>query len=327
VDLDVGSEDQVAASSPDSDEPHGVARPALTGDLTRYTQGELRARGFPPRPDPNRQPEAFASWAHLASTQATKVSSSVVSFPDVFHGPAQKTASNDSSTWSGVVADGPTVYEIVSAQWKVPTAVNLCPSPNPSVVPVQDSLFWVGLDGWNTNDLIQDGTESYAFEYTRLGCIFLASYSAWTEYWPLPEGTLSNLTVHAGDMFYAEAWASDSAGNVNPSGGYGWFYMENMTTGAYFNGTGIPRPSNSSPFTGQTAEWIMEKPDDSTGIHPLTDYGTAEMLSPVECDSVNGCNYYNATPNFSVAMRNGSGYESVVNSQGSSGIIYYWEGF
>jgi hypothetical protein len=79
-----------------------------------------------------------------------------------------------SSTWSGY-ADTPGTpagtYTAVSGSWIEPTAV--CPPTGITI-----AMFWVGLDGFSTDPVEQDGTQIECFEG-------YASYADWWEVYPM----------------------------------------------------------------------------------------------------------------------------------------------
>jgi hypothetical protein len=136
----------------------------------------------------------------------------------------------------------------------------------PFVIPGGDGIssgagsLWAGMGGatllfGSDTSVLQDGVEWSSTSTT-------ASYDAWVEYYPGPD--YPRFSVNPGDTILAEAWACDSVGNLNFSGGYGCFFIEDTTTGAYsscFSSTGSPCSSIEAPstFLGDTAEFIMEK--------------------------------------------------------------------
>jgi hypothetical protein len=121
----------------------------------------------------------------------------------------------------------------------------------------EDQLFsgWVGLDGYSTDTVEQDGTLAWCFEG-------VAYYYTWYEMYPagtIEEGT----SVQPGDSISAEVTAND--GN----------YVLSVTDAT--------NPSNSFSTTqtcatttclDASAEWVAERPAFSIGISPLADYGT-----------------------------------------------------
>ena len=161
-----------------------------------------------------------------------------------------------SSNWSGyAITGGP--YTSVSAAWVVP-----------SVSPTRGASYsssWVGIDGFNNNNLIQTGTEQDYYNGR-------AHYNAWWEILPAAETPIS-MTVNPGDHMSATI-TQVSAGNfkitINDAAGNQSFSINQAYSG----------PLSS-------AEWIQEAP--TVGGHVAT---LAHYSSPVTFDpgTANGGN-------------------------------------
>jgi hypothetical protein len=137
-----------------------------------------------------------------------------------------------STNWSGYAQTPPTgtKYHAIKAKFRVPTVTT---GPGN-----QYSSDWVGIGGFNTGDLVQDGIEANNLNGT-------AQYRAWTEILPAPEVPLS-LIVHPGDLI--KAIVKETAANT-------WVMkVKNLTTGA----SGSRTVSYSS--TRSSAEVIHERP-------------------------------------------------------------------
>jgi hypothetical protein len=122
--------------------------------------------------------------------------------------------------------------------------------------------------------LLQDGVEWTATSTT-------VSYDAWVEYVPGPDKP--QFTVGETNEILAEAWACDSNGNLNYSGGYGCFFIEDTTTGTSVTcnkPTAKPCPSIQAPstFKGYTAEFILEKKTQFMPDHFGAPISSAESL-------------------------------------------------
>src|SRR5580658_1324524 len=85
----------------------GRARPALTGDPMLPSQEELLSRGYPMRPDPEKMPEAFATWQRIVTSEATEIEPRVVTRPHFRAGPPSPIgpfrlpSTTTSGNWSG----------------------------------------------------------------------------------------------------------------------------------------------------------------------------------------------------------------------------------
>jgi Peptidase A4 family len=152
-----------------------------------------------------------------------------------------------SSNWAGYAVAGGR-YTSVSASWTQP-AVS-CGSATTY------SSFWVGLDGYNSGSVEQTGTEADCSGGR-------AYYSSWYEMYPKYPVNYSN-TVRAGDHFNASV-------TTNGSGSFtltlsdttqGW----TRTTNASYSGAAL-----------SSAEVIAEAPSSSSGVLPLSNFGTVNF--------------------------------------------------
>ena len=144
------------------------------------------------------------------------------------------------------------VNEPVGGQWTVP-------SPNTK----SDGGFWasewVGIDGWNSSDVLQAGTET---QVTRIWFITSRQVYTWWEWFPAGEVRISNLPVAAGDLIYCLICADSTT--------HATVYYSNQSEGV---GTrfDITAPSKTT-LTGNVAEWIVERPTVGGSVASLTDY-------------------------------------------------------
>lgn len=162
--------------------------------------------------------------------------------------PAAGTASGwTASNWAGyaLTAGG---YNEISATWTVPS--------------VQSgsglSAMWIGIDGFNNNDLIQIGTEQNS---TANG----ASYYAWWEVLPAAEASIQQVPITAGDQV--------SARIVKNAANSWTLALTDNTTGASFQTT------QSYTGTGTSAEWIMEAPNLGSQGSDLAHFSTFNVTS------------------------------------------------
>jgi hypothetical protein len=132
-------------------------RPALPEEeALRRTPEELLKLGYPLRPNPEEAPHAYNAWRRVVASPATFVEPRTVTRPDISHGRTNiEDAPESSRNWSGFELRGAAgTYDWVTGMWHVP-----------SVTAEADthtySTMWIGLDGDNTTDLVQDGTEQH----------------------------------------------------------------------------------------------------------------------------------------------------------------------
>ena len=153
-----------------------------------------------------------------------------------------------SHNWSGYVASG-TTYRSVSAHWVEPAAT--CHNVEPRA-----AGFWVGLDGFGNHTVEQTGSS--------VGCnAGRPVYSAWTEIFPAPSIRIAQ-TVAAGDHF---------VGSVTYNGNSSYtLQLADVTQGWVHT---VHATSNGAARS--SAEAIVEAPTSSSGLQPLTDFGTVSF--------------------------------------------------
>jgi hypothetical protein len=324
-----------------------TVRPALTADPMALSNQELVKLKYPLRPDPQKAPGAYASWLKAVSKPATFIPPKTVKVEGRYHGPAKisadaghspsqaaagsvaapGTAPQFSPNWSGYVQyagvnQSPFVW--IQGEWNVPALVGAEYGTSTY------SAFWIGLDGQGgTNDVVSAGTAQDAIAYDGFTYFY---YYPWTEIFPQEEElAISNFGVNPGDEIYSQVAMGDSNGNLNPNGGYAYFFFDDVTTG---QSTFFSTPFNSGIFSGISAEWIMERPAMSVGVPPypdLSDYGYAVMWVPWAY-TYNG-NYVNyqvpafGGVNLPQTMYNGNDILSTVYPIDSNTMEFIWSNF
>jgi hypothetical protein len=157
----------------------------------------------------------------------------------------------ESTNWSGYAVTGSN-FTHASGSWIVP-AVNCTKTPNSFAV------FWVGMDGFKDATVEQIGTIAECSGTT-------AVYGAWYEFVPNEDiQIISTVAVSPGNKISAVV-TYDGSGEFT-------LKITNVTTGKSF--------SKKGTVTGgakrASAEWIAEAPTGSSGILPLSDFGTASF--------------------------------------------------
>jgi hypothetical protein len=157
-----------------------------------------------------------------------------------------------STNWSGYAASGST-YTSVSASWVQPAGN--CAGSSASY-----SSFWVGLDGYSSSSVEQDGTETDCVDGQP-------QYYGWYETYPSPSESFGQ-TVEAGDTITASVvYQGSNVFQLNLADKtQGWTATTTQTV------SGAARSS---------AEVIIEAPSSgSTGdVLPLADFGTVHLSS------------------------------------------------
>lgn len=225
---------------------------------------KLLHHGLAPRPDPEKEPELFRKWSAVYSKKLTHIVPEFQKNEHKHHAPlaaraATREGSSTSTNWSGVVVPSPAGDSMkwVTGNWIVPD-----PS-QPAALPTGRwyySSAWVGIDGWNSSDVLQAGTSQ---DVLVQNSSTTKSVYAWWEWFPNYEVAISNLPVSAGDYMTCLI-CSTSATTAT-------VYLTNLTTSTHtsFQIT-IPK---GATFKGNCAEWILEAPTINGGQSALCDYG------------------------------------------------------
>jgi hypothetical protein len=193
-------------------------------------------------------PSAATQAAVLAREAITKLSighhplnSRVpVSSPRKINGLTQVQSTN----WGGY-ADTGTSYSAVSAKWTEPSAT--CSSRT-----TQLAAFWVGIDGYSSSSVEQDGTiiECYlgiAYQYT------------WWEMYPTNAIQVVGQTAASGDAITSTVTRSGTSYKLT-------------VTDATHTADSFTTTQTCSSCANTSAEWIAEAPSGSSGIYPLADF-------------------------------------------------------
>jgi hypothetical protein len=151
----------------------------------------------------------------------------------------------ESGNWAGY-ADTGSAFSKVTASWTEPTGKS-------SGSTESLAAFWVGIDGYSSESVEQDGTIIESYE----GTVY---YYDWWEIYPENDVQVVN-NVKPGDHITStvtrsgDSYTLSVTDSTTPSDSF-------STTQTYSSG------ANSS------AEWIAEAPSGSSGVEPLTDFGT-----------------------------------------------------
>jgi hypothetical protein len=255
--------------------PNGQPNPAPPAGFNALaaSNNELQRYGFPPRPDKKKDPSAYAFWTTLVTLPAKRVIPKQQA-TTLYNGPAMITSISQTphnfmptgtttKNWSGyanVAADGHYPFRpnntYVYGVFSVPVAQQAyftCSATS------RYASFWVGIDGFNSADVMQAGIEADA---TCGGGITTGYYSAWYEWYPFPETRISSPAVGPGDEIYVYVW------NSSPT--LGNYYMVNYTENEA-SSLSFSAPSGTH-LVGNSVEWIAERPSVGGHLATLTNY-------------------------------------------------------
>jgi hypothetical protein len=165
-----------------------------------------------------------------------------------------------SLNWSGyadLAATGKS-FTSVRAQWKVPTVT--CPSTGTGV---SAAAFWVGIDGFSSKTVEQDGTMSE--------CIgsFLIGTADWWEMYPTNAVQIVS-TVSPGDVVIASV--------VDKAGQYSLKVTDQTTSTSSFSTT---QSCGTTACVNSSSEWIAEAPCCSAPntVYPLPQFTPWRVIS------------------------------------------------
>jgi hypothetical protein len=170
-----------------------------------------------------------------ATDQRTGVSSQVAGLTQV-----------QSTNWSGY-ADTGSNFSKVTATWTEPSGKSCGDT-------ISLAAFWVGIDGYTSDSVEQDGT--------IIECYYGTVYQfSWWEMYPTNDIQTVGDSVAAGD--------SISASVVRTGDSYKLAVTDSTHPANSFSTT-----QTCSGCANSSAEWIAEAPSGSSGVYPLTDFGT-----------------------------------------------------
>jgi Peptidase A4 family len=187
-----------------------------------------------------------------------------------------------STNWSGAVGSTGTWSSVVGS-WTVP----FVSKPSEPLVKEKgwSSVTWVGLDGWNSSDVLQCGSGQVYYDGKA------SVYWCWYEWFAPPEPGdpphvsdtgITNFAVKPGDKITCAAqYVGTTAGSLS---------VNNATTGQHFSITVAPPPG--AAFLGNSYEWIMEAPDGGETVSSLPDFSPVVFTGSSAC----GPNNVFATP-------------------------------
>jgi hypothetical protein len=162
----------------------------------------------------------------------------------------------ESGNWSGYANDNSknNSYSKVSAAWTEPRVT--CPTKEEQL-----AVFWVGIDGFTSDTVEQDGTIAQCFEGT-------AFYYTWWEMFPSNDIQVVGDTVNPGDKIVASVVKSGTR--------YALDVTDSTTSG---NNVSTTQTCAAATCVDSSAEWIGEAPSGGRGEYPLPDFKTWKVTS------------------------------------------------
>lgn len=184
-----------------------------------------------------------------------------------------------SNNWSGYANTGAT-FTKVSSTWTEPSVK--CPSAQSL------AAFWVGIDGYSSDSVEQDGTLAYC-----AGSGAAPVYYSWWEMYPSNDIQTVGSSVKPGDKITASVVRSGTKYTLK-------------VTDATHTGNSFTKTESCGNCKNSSAEWIAEAPTSNGSIVPLPNFGTwTNNNSSVSTASKTGS--INAFPAKEITMVDSSG--------------------
>jgi Peptidase A4 family len=217
-----------------------------------------------------------------------------------YSGALQVTGQNQVSTynWSGYADDNSegNSYSEVSGYWYQPSVS--CTSDSDTEL----AAFWVGIDGYNSGTVEQDGTLAECYD----GSVY---YYTWWEMYPSNAIQVVGDSLSPGDYIYAQV--------VDEGGGDYALQVADYSDSA----DSFSTEQNCSDCTDSSAEWIAEAPSGGGSIYPLADYGSWSVFSATVTSGYQGV--ISSFPDDEITMIDSSGNDESV----PSGLVSTGDGF
>jgi len=287
---------------------------------------ELATYGFPPRPDAQLEPQAYASWERAMLASKVRVTPQL-QMTNIFRTPVSKTSAASvtdnasavpptgsngptSGGWSGYyVLSGAASYNHTNsfyyalAYYVVPKARHALNAPCNNTWNL--AYGGVGLDGFGSSDVLEAGV---VFDsYLSTSCVNTPYYAFSYEWYPYGSVVVSSVPVTAGDDVFVEVW--------NTSATQGYVYMVDLFTNQAVTIGVTAYPGYS--LVGNSAEWFIDGAAAS-----LTDY-TMDFFA--DCYAYTwSSTAYPATTGTAVTMVNGATTVSLPTPLGTSGIWFQY---
>lgn len=152
-----------------------------------------------------------------------------------------------STNWAGYAVSGSNgSITDVKGSWIVPAILGACPGEDTS------AGVWVGIDGFNSNNVEQTGTASACNNGHP-------TYFAWVEFFPKRFHRIGFMNIQPGDVIFAE---------VKYVGSFV------ITLSDITNGRTFTKSVNGISAQRSSAEWIVEAPSTKNNTLPLANFGT-----------------------------------------------------
>ncbi len=273
----------------------GEVRPPLEGDPLALSDAELVAKGYPPRPDPEKAPAQYSRWLKNVSRAFTRIDTHRVAHPDYGRSKGNRAPDGVAASQSGnavpmLGASGGSQANInfyncwTGAYFTNPDRPDSHRSRQSGTRrwcsrfrAARHSRQWwsgIGLDNRGGRVSTRPAPAARVLQHLFLGDHHLLHVDGkrcrgaggWC---PISRYRLATRSASISGWRTSSARRSTSKVHLGRADATGqqsvWFYLTNATNGASFMGTYQTAPESqggltSTGFTGRTAEFILERP-------------------------------------------------------------------
>jgi hypothetical protein len=220
--------------------------------------------------------------------------------PSATGGIRASVSQTSSTNWAGYADTTATnAVTYVAGTWVQPTVT--CPTRGTLY-----AAFWVGIDGYSSTTVEQDGTLAECAHGK-------VSYSAWWELYPLNSiQTISGITVRAGDSINATVTYTSSGFTMA---------IKDVTAGTSFSKT-----ATQSGTSRNSAECIAERPSVGSSLSKLADFSSMKFSTCTATISGKNVGIGSASTVNAITMVDNSGLTlaSVSTTGGSGAFTVTW---
>jgi hypothetical protein len=253
----------------DLDAYYADLQPSGPFDPVSASPADLARFGFPARPDSTEDPAGFGRWRrrfgrarHFVVPELRAVQRGRGGPASVSKGEAEGIGTSDNWAGNVLTAGAGVQFTGIMGMWTVPTVHK--PLSGPFQQGAGNGFFaswssssWIGIDGYGTGDVFQAGVEHDLVAFDLFSELDIPDYYAWTEWFPAGPVGVGGFSVSPGDLMSVILTAHVTA-RAAPTG---TALLLNATNG---NFTTVPMQGpplkSKTPFTGNSAEWIVETP-------------------------------------------------------------------
>jgi hypothetical protein len=284
---------------------------------------ELAKYGLPQRPNQQTEPEHYTKWAKAMTALTHQPNAKLKAMP--WHGsPAKLLSMPQAATAAQTLSNVPTTlgslnwrgganankltkwnvntsFTYIESFWDVPVAqppLNAC--ANGITGPFLEST-WNGIDGFNSGDVIQAGTELYS----DCGGSGDSAYLAWIEWYPSYPELEIDAPVGPGDVMYVVTYGT--AGTAEQT-----VFVEDTTQGwgGSFGLTWVTGPG----VIGNSEEQVVERPCcNGSDFYALNHYNY-EFFADAQGLDGHGTSFYvgeQSVTTYSLQMYNDAGTQII----------------